>query len=237
MEEISGGAGLLSIASFLAQTRLFGSLPLNELMILAANTGTYNCPAGHIIFRRDDPGDVLYVIKSGSVRIVLPLKGGREITLTVLNPGDLFGELSILDGRPRTAAAEAVKPTEALTIQREEFFAFLRRQPEAAIRIMGVLASRLRRTDELLGDALFQDMPSRLAKRLLELAEAGSSRTEDGLEILGPVTMQDIASFMGTTVSSLQRYTRAFQAKGLARFSRGKVVLLDTDGLSRLVEE
>lgn len=237
LEQGSPGRELLSTASFLAQTRLFGTLPLNELMILAANVGLYSCPDGHIIFRRDDPGDVLYIIKSGSVRIVLPVRGGRDTTLAVLNSGDLFGELSILDGRPRTATAQATAPTEALTIHRENFFIFLRRQPEAAIRILGVLASRLRRTDELLGEALFQDVPSRLAKRLLDLADAGSVHTEAGVEIVEQVTLRDMASLLGTTASTLQRYLRVLQAKGLVHFSRGKVVLLEPDALRRLAEE
>ena len=90
---------------------------------------------------------------------MLPVGEEVNSTLLVLNPGDLLGELSLLDGGNRTATAVAQEPLQCITITREDLFAFLRRQPDAAIRIMGVLAARLRRTDEILGDALFQNHP------------------------------------------------------------------------------
>ncbi|MBM2827103.1 MAG: Catabolite activator [Dehalococcoidia bacterium] len=157
MEDTSASRDLVAIASFLAQTRLFSNIPLSELMILAASAGVYICPAGEVIFRQGDPGGVMYLIKSGTVRIVLPIRDEVESTLLVLNPGDLFGELSLFDGGDRTATAVAQEPVESITITREDMFAFLRRRPDAAIRILGVMAARLRRTDEILGDALFRN--------------------------------------------------------------------------------
>ena len=150
---------IFSIASFLAQTRLLGALSFNELLILAANFSTYSCTMGDTIFNKGDEGDSLYLLKSGAVRIVLPLEGRKDTTLTIIYPGDLFGELAVLDGRPRSATAVAVETLEAFTLKREHFLTFLRKQPDAAIRILGVLAARLRRTDELLGESISVDVP------------------------------------------------------------------------------
>lgn len=124
LEERSSSRDLVTIASFLAQTRLFSILPFSELMILAASTSPCSWPEKHVIFRKDDPGDMLYVLKTGTVEVVLPVGKGHDARISILNPGDLLGELSLLDGRPRTATAITLEPVEALTVTREGFFCF-----------------------------------------------------------------------------------------------------------------
>ena len=146
---------VVEAASFLAESRFLGILSFHELLMLAALTGSYACPAGTTIFRKGDEGDSIYVLREGSVRIILPLDTGWETELAIVRPGELFGELSLLDGKPRSASAVAVEDVVALTLGRQEFLGFLRKQPEAAIRMLAMLAGRLRRTDELLGDAVF----------------------------------------------------------------------------------
>ncbi len=142
-----------------------------------------------------------------------------------------------MDGRPRSATAITLEPTEALAVTRDGFLGFLRRQPEAAIRILGVLAARLRRTDELLGDALFRDVPSRLAQRLLTLAAVRGLQTDAGVEISGPQTLSDMASLVGTTQATLRRYVRILEANGLIHFGRDKVIIFQPEALKRLAEE
>lgn len=139
---------LVSTASFLAQTRLFGALSFNNLMILAAGAGHYQCPDGQVIFRKGDDGDTVYVIESGSVQVFLPQEDGPDIPLATLRPGTIFGELALFDTGPRSATVVAAEPLEAVIIRRSDFLAFLRKQPDAAIRILAVLAGRLRSTHE-----------------------------------------------------------------------------------------
>lgn len=119
-------------------------------MILAAGAGHYQCPDGQVIFRKGDDGDTVYVIESGSVHVFLPQEDGPDIPLATLHPGDIFGELALFDTGPRSATAVAAEPLEAVIIRRSDFLTFLRKQPDAAIRILAVLAGRLRNTDEFL---------------------------------------------------------------------------------------
>ena len=141
---------LVGIANFLAQTRLLSTLAFNQLLFLAANVATYQCNAGDTIFRKDDEGSRLFIVRSGSVKI-----GLADTELATMYPGDIFGELSVLDGKPRSADAIALEPVQALVLERDQFVSFLRSHPDAAVRILEVVASRLRRTDKLLEEAVF----------------------------------------------------------------------------------
>jgi len=152
-----GEKNILAIASFLGQTRFFGVLSLDELRALASSTEEYECSEDAVIFRQADAGDRLYLIRAGRVKIVRYAPDGTELRLATMNPGDVFGELSVVDGKPRSATAVAMEPVEGVTLTTERFADFLKARPEAALRMMRLLVTRLRQTDDALQDATFAE--------------------------------------------------------------------------------
>lgn len=227
---------VVAVASFLAQTRLFGALSFNHLMILAAGTAVYRCPEGQVIFKKGEPGDTVYVVQTGAVRIFFPVEHGRDVTLAILYPGQVFGELSLLDGKSRSATAVAAAPLAAVTMPREHFLSLLRRRPEAAIRTLAVLAERLRRTDELLGEVVNLDVPTRLARRLLELAESAGRHADQGAAVTLDLTRQDLAGLVGTTSRTVDRYLKILTDQRILQVTRSKVVVLQPDSLKALAK-
>lgn len=203
-------------------------------MMLASGAGHYQCPDGQVIFNKGEEGDVVYVIEKGSVQILLPQQSAEDIPLTTLYPGDIFGELALLDTGPRSATVVALEPVEAVMIRRNDFLAFLRKQPEAAIRILAVLAARLRRTDELLGQAASDDIPARLAKHLLTLAQPMDPSPQEGMAPPRVVSRRQLTRAMGGAKTSLDLYLRLLQDQGVLHCSRDRVVILRPEALEAL---
>lgn len=153
----TGEKNILALASFLGQSRFFGVLSFDELLALALSTEEYECDEDAVIFRQADPGDRLYLIRAGRVKIVRHGPDGAELRLATMSPGDVFGELSVVDGKPRSATAVAMERVEAVTLRTDRFADFLRARPEAALFMMRLLTSRLRQTDDALQDATFAE--------------------------------------------------------------------------------
>ena len=153
----TGEKNVLALASFLGQSRFFGALSFDELRALAFSTEEYECSEDAVIFRQADPGDRLYLIRAGRVKIVRHGPDGTELRLATMSPGDVFGELSVVDGKPRSATAVAMERVEGVTLRTDRFADFLRARPEAALCMMRLLTSRLRQTDDALQDATFAE--------------------------------------------------------------------------------
>lgn len=190
---------------------------------------------GDIIFHRGDPGTMLYTITAGRVRIYSPSESGGEVVLTLLGAGEFFGELSLLDGQPRSASAQAVEDCEAVVLSRDDFLQFLSQHPEAAIALLAVLAKRLRRTDELVEDAAFLDVPGRLAKRLLELMETHGEPTLGGVLIRMRLTHAELAAMVGATRESVSKAMKRLSRAGLLATSGHRIVICAPDLLRRRV--
>lgn len=219
----------------LMQVPLFASLRPGELTSLAGRIRRRHFPKGEVIFHRGDAGSVLYIIRSGQVKITLFSEQGQEAVLALLMPGDFFGELALFDGRPRSATAIAVEPTETIALHRDDFLEFIRRHPEVTINMFAVLSSRLRQTDELLEDTVFLDTPARLAKRLLELADTHGINTEKGTEINLRLTQQDLANLVGTTRETVNKELKAMRNRGLVAVERGRITILRPAALRRRI--
>ena len=150
---------------------LFRGLPPATLERIAALATQRSYRRGEIVFSAGDAGDALFGVVSGRIRISAGNADGREIFLNIMEPGDSFGEIALLDGGTRTATATAIEPSELVSIRREPFFELLEREPKAALELLRLCGERLRWTSGLLEDAAFLDAPARLAKRLLSLGE------------------------------------------------------------------
>ncbi len=221
--------------SHLKQIPLFTSLTAEHLADLATKLGTRNYKAGETIFHKDDPGSVLYVIKGGQVKIATASAEGDEVILAILTDGDFFGELSLLDESPRSASAIAMAPTQAMVLQRKDFVDFLTRYPEIVGDILAALSRRLRGTDSLVEDVIFLDLPARLAKRLLQLANTHGIKTQEGLEINLKLTQQDIADLVGATRVAVNKQLRLYQKMGVINLSRNRIIITRPEDLQRRV--
>jgi CRP/FNR family transcriptional regulator/CRP/FNR family cyclic AMP-dependent transcriptional regulator len=205
---------------------LFANLDTESLRELEQAARPRGFRAGEIIFHRDDPGQMLYVIKQGKVRIYITSPDGQEVTLAVFGPGDYFGELAILDGRPRSASAIALDVVETQALQRSDFIAAVNRHPRIAIQVMQALSVRLRHTDAMIEDLLFLDVHGRVAKKLLDLAELHGVRTPEGIRIEMKLTQTDLAALVGASRESVNKVIGYFVDKRFISSEKRKITIL-----------
>jgi CRP/FNR family transcriptional regulator/CRP/FNR family cyclic AMP-dependent transcriptional regulator len=225
----------LAVATSLARVPLFESLPPDRLAVLDAAAQRRSFRRGEVIFHKGDDGTSLFLIIEGQVKIVLPSDSGEEALLQVLDAGDFFGELALIDQQPRSATIVASEPTETLVLHREDFIAFLKATPEMAIDMMRVLSRRLREADEFIEDAVFLDVPGRLAKKLLELAETYGYPSPEGIVIGLRLTQQELATMVGATRESVNKHLRAYRARGILELDRQRIVIRKPRELQRRI--
>jgi CRP/FNR family cyclic AMP-dependent transcriptional regulator len=219
----------------LRQVPLFAELPPERIQELAQMVRRRTYHRGETIFHKGDPGSGLYLLTAGQVKIVLPSETGEEALLAVLEAGDFFGELALFDGLPRSATVVAVQNAEVLVLHRDDFLGFVARNPEVAIALFGVLSRRLRAADELIQDAVFLDVPGRLAKRLLELAERHGRQTPQGIAIELKLTQQDLAAMIGATRESVNKHLGWMRDRRLIALDRQRITVLRPDELRKRI--
>ncbi len=229
------GASVPTLAAPLEQVALFNGLDADALNELTALARPRAFRGGEIIFHRDDPGQVLYVILSGKVRIYVTSPDGQEVALALLSVGDYFGELALLDGQPRSASAVAVEPAETLALQRPDFLNAVMHHPRIAIEVMHVLSHRLRQTDAMIEDLLFLDVHGRVAKKLLELAETHGVRTADGVRIELRLTQGELAAMVGASRESVNKVMGYFMDKQFISTDKYKITIKRLAELRRRV--
>lgn len=212
---------------YIADLPLLARLPVEDMRALASRGRMRTFPAGTTIFSEGEKGDSLHVVVDGRVRISVTSGSGDEATVAMVGPGDCFGELSLLDGRPRSASAVASTITKTFVVTRDAFGEWVGERPAAALAILETLSLRLRRTDEALADLAFLDLAHRLAKQLIALA---SMHTAEGAPRLDPpvrinVTQGELASMLGVSRESVNKQLNAFAREGWLSLSRGAVIL------------
>lgn len=217
----------------LAKVPLFSSLKPAYLSVLAERLATRKYGRGTIIFHKDDPGATLYVVKSGRVKIVTSSADGDDVILAILSDGDFFGELSVLDGKPRSASAVAMETTITLTLSRRDILDVISGEPELAIAMLATMSERLRCTNLLVEDVFFLSVPARLTKRLLDLAKRHGIQTGTGLKIDMRLTQGDLANSIGASRESVNRLLGLFQDEGLISIDKQHIIILRSDDLSK----
>ena len=220
---------------YLKQVPLFADLADEDIRALMAIARKRTFRSGEIIFHRDDPGQVLYVIKEGKVKIYLISPDGQEISLVVFGKGECFGEFAILDDLPRSANAVALEKVECYTLQRSDFHNAIMKNPKIAIQILEVLTKRLRTTNNMVEDLIFLDVYGRVAKKLLELAETHGTQVDDGVRIDVRLTQQDLASMVGASRESVNKVMGYFTDKKFISTDKHKITLHRTSDLKRRI--
>lgn len=190
---------------------------------------------GQVIFHLGDPGGLLYIISRGKVRISYNTVEGQEVVLAILGPGDFFGELALLDDSPRSATAESIGPTETLTLHRDDFIHFITDNPTFSLHVMQTLARHIRRLNIQLADIFFLDLPGRLARTLLNLADQYGRKADEGVLIDLALTQTDLAEMTGATRVSINKALGRFRRSGWLKTSGRKVTIVDREALERLI--
>lgn len=214
------------LGRLLAANTFFASLGPEAISAIAALCFTRRLEAGQTLFLRGDPGDALFAIRRGQVRIATDTAGGQRLTLNLLGSGDVFGEVALLDGQPRTAAAIASEPTELFVVLRRDLLALMARQPSVAVQVIELLCARIRWMSTQAEDAAFLPLERRLVRRLLGLAADYGNEIE--------LSQEELAMFVGATRESVSRHLQVWKRAGIVALSRGRITLLDTEGLARV---
>jgi CRP-like cAMP-binding protein len=210
---------LLSLVS------LFASLDDRELDELLKLTTTRHLREGEILFRKGDPGRQLYGVIEGRLKIYSSGADGKEVVFGLSDPGDVTGEIALLDSEPRSATVVALAATELLTLDRRDFLPFLERHPRVAIRLAEILAERLRRLSELTEDSVLLALRARLAKKLMALARSYGRQTTEGTRIDLKLSQQALGDMVGTSRESINKQLRAWTQQGLLQSQRGFITL------------
>jgi CRP-like cAMP-binding protein len=213
---------------------LFTHLPDADVDQLLRYARIERHKAGHTIFLKGSPGHGMMAVLSGQVRISAPSPEGKEIVLNLVGPGEVFGEIALLDGHERTADAVAMNDCELLVLERRDFIPFLERHPEVCIRLMEVLCARLRRTSEQVEDVLFLELPARLAKTLLRLAKEHGHMTAAGQVIDLKLSQRELGNLTGATRESVNKQLREWQAIGIVETSANRLIIRAPESLRRL---
>jgi CRP/FNR family transcriptional regulator/CRP/FNR family cyclic AMP-dependent transcriptional regulator len=199
----------------LSRTALFQGIPPEELEPLASAVKVRNYSAGSYIFHEGDPANVLYVVVRGQVKIARLGSAGNEAVFAVLLPGDSFGELTLFDEDPvRSMDAEAMEPTECLTVERQALLAFVERNPAVVRRIIQVLRGYVRQVDESFSEAAFLDIPGRVARKLLDLAAEHGQKTSEGVRIEMRLTQRTLAGMVAASRENVNRALSRLAGRG-----------------------
>jgi CRP/FNR family transcriptional regulator, cyclic AMP receptor protein len=186
-----------------------------------------------VLFHEGDPGDRLYVITEGKVKLGRTSGDGRENLLAILGPGEMFGELSLFDPGPRNATATAVSDAVVVGLGSDDLGTWLAGRPDVARQLLRALARRLRRTNEALADLVFSDVPGRVAKALLDLSERFGRPTEDGLRVAHDLTQEELAQLVGASRETVNKALADFASRNWLRLEARAVVLTDIDRLRK----
>jgi CRP/FNR family cyclic AMP-dependent transcriptional regulator len=229
LERVSPVAGIPPLdrtVAFLSTVPLLRGVDLDELRAFAAVTREKVYPRASVIVFEDDPGDSFFVVREGRVKVVLMGDDGREVILGVLGPGEHFGELSLIDNRPRSAHVVAMEESALLVLRREDFRARVEASPSVAWALLVELSRRLREADGKIGGLVLLDVPGRIARLLLDRVALHDGRTIDE-----PLTHQTIARMIGAQRETVSRTMREFQESGLIAVEKRRISIIDADAL------
>lgn len=220
--------------SLLRSHPLFRDLPAAVIEHIGSYMKTRRVLRGTTIFAKGDPGSGLMGVLAGSVKVSVASVEGKDIVLNVFREGDVFGEIALLDGRPRTADAIAMTDCELIVIERRDFVPFLSSNPPVMLKFIEILCSRLRHTSEQVQDITFLNLPTRLAKTLLQLT---GGEEDSAPRRTAAITQREISQMIGMSRESTNKQLRAREKRGWIRLERGGVGVLAPDKLAAIAAE
>jgi CRP/FNR family transcriptional regulator, cyclic AMP receptor protein len=211
-------------AVILKMNPMFADLGADELQRISGLCHTEQLGVGEMLFQKGDPGDALYGVRRGQIRIETGASDGSRLTLNFMGPGELFGEVAVLDGQSRTADAMAGEPSELFVLRRADFLAFLEREPRVAIKIIQLLCQRIRWQSERMEESVLQPLPIRLARRLCALADDFGSEVH--------ISQEQLGIFVGAARESVNRQLQLWRKDGILDLQRGRILLHNMNKLT-----
>jgi CRP/FNR family cyclic AMP-dependent transcriptional regulator len=216
---------------------LFQAMKPEEVDQILKLASERHAPRGSTIFQKGDEGSSMMAVLRGRVRVSAVSAEGREITLNVISPGQIFGEIALLDGKPRSADATASEDTLLLVVERRQFLPFIRQNEGIQLRLVAVLCERLRSTSLALESLALFDLPARMARLLLKLGEDYGRPNPDGLRIDLKLSQRDISTLVASSRESVNKQLRVWRDDGLVDLQAGYLVLRRPNQLRSLYEQ
>lgn len=212
---------------------LFTALDEAAAASLRATMDSVKITKGGVLFKEGDDGEHLYVILDGKLKLGTSSKDGRENLLSILGPGEMFGELSLFDPGPRTSTATAVTDAKLLSLSHEKVIPWLKQNPEVSLQLLARLAQRLRRTNEAVGDLVFSDVPGRVAKALIDLGERFGKPSAEGLLVHHDLTQEELAQLVGASRETVNKALADFAGRGWLKLDGRAVLITDVERLGK----
>ena len=188
---------------------------------------------GQTLFKEGDAGDRLFVVVEGKLKLGTSSGDGRENLLSILGPGDMFGELSLFDPGPRTATATAVTDARVLALANDQVIGWVTAHPQVSLQLLKRLARRLRRTNEVLADLVFADVPGRVAKAIMDLGERFGTKKDDGLHVNHELTQEELAQLVGASRETVNKALADFAGRNWLKLDGRSVLITDLERLSK----
>ncbi len=217
----------------LRQAPLFSALDDEAMAALRTSMATIRLRRGEALFHEGDSGDKLYVVLEGKVKLGRTSSDGRENLLAIMGPGQMFGELSLFDPGPRSATLTAVTDAEFASLSHEDLLRWLEDRPSVARGLLAQLAQRLRKANDVVADLVFSDVPGRVAKALLDLADRFGRTADDGVHVHHDLTQEELAQLVGASRETVNKALADFASRGWLRLEPRSVVILDMERMSR----
>jgi CRP/FNR family transcriptional regulator, cyclic AMP receptor protein len=226
---------VVDAAALLQRSAIFRGIPREQLEPLIGALRRRTFTRGAYLFHEDDAGNQLYLIVSGQVKISR-IVGGEEVIFAMLTAGDVFGELALFDpAGTRTSDAQAIETTECLTLRRESVLGFLDAHPEALRNLVALLVAYIRRKDDAFTDVAVLDIPGRVARKLLDLAEAHGEAAPEGVRIQMRISQRMLAAMVGASRENVNRALVRFAADGAIRHHAGQITVVRPEALRRRI--
>src|SRR5271165_1788486 len=224
---------MASADDVLRETPLFEALTEEDSDALRAGIIDVRLDRGERLFTEGDAGDKLYIILIGKIKLTKAASDGRENLLSVHGPGEMFGELSLFDPIPRTSSATALTNAQLAGLAHDDLRTWLCDRPEVAMHLLQALAQRLRRINDVKADLVFTDVPGRVAKALLDLAERFGVQTPEGVQVNHDLTQEELAQLVGASRETVNKALADFTARGWIQLAAKSVLITDTDRLRK----
>lgn len=219
------------VAELRRHSVVFAAMNEAEVAELLAHARLQAIPARQMIFQAGEPGDSLYVLLDGKVKISLISQDGKEAILSLMAAGEVFGEMSLLDGLPRSATVTALEDCRLMVIGRQDFLQFLRQHSDVALNLLAALSQRLRSTNNLVENLSFLNLPSRLARLLINLGQQYGRRGAEGVQIGMRLSQEELGNLVGASRESVNKQLRAWVESGLLEYRQGTIVLKRVEAL------
>jgi CRP/FNR family transcriptional regulator, cyclic AMP receptor protein len=232
MDSLSAIARSAYTCEILARSGLVQGVEPGAVSALTRYLHAVDFPRKHTVFAEGEPGDRLYIIMSGKVKLGRRSSDDRQNILAIMGPSDMFGELSIFDPGPRTASATTITRVRALSMDRDALKAWIKDRPEIAEQLLRVLARRLRRTNNNIADQIFTDVPGRVASQLLHLAKRFGTPDGGAVRVTHDLTQQEIAQLVGASRETVNKALADFAQRGWIRWNGKSVLICDPERLT-----